>query len=161
MSNARYKFAARPTEYNGIVFRSRLEATWAAFFDLTGWKWKYEPHDLEHWMPDFEISHENPTFRDYPVLVEVKPTWEMFDDVVDKIRKSGVDSAVFLANGPEMPTVTKIGGEDIMFDGGKTGDCLGVEYSFEHEIPVTFDPRFMFNSQAYWAQATNATRWKP
>jgi hypothetical protein len=31
------------TEYAGARFRSRLEARWAAFFDLCGWRWEYEP----------------------------------------------------------------------------------------------------------------------
>jgi hypothetical protein len=37
------------------------------FFDLAGWKWSYEPIDLDGWIPDFVLHlHE-------PVLVEVKP----------------------------------------------------------------------------------------
>ena len=31
------------TEYRNIVFRSRLEAKWAVFFDEMGIEWKYEP----------------------------------------------------------------------------------------------------------------------
>jgi hypothetical protein len=31
------------TRYNGVNFRSRLEAKWAAFFDLAGWSWEYQP----------------------------------------------------------------------------------------------------------------------
>jgi hypothetical protein len=61
-------FAAIPTEYNGVQMRSRLEARWAAFFDLCGWKWSYEPFDLEGWIPDFMI--ETPFCE---VLVEIKP----------------------------------------------------------------------------------------
>ncbi|MEA2669684.1 MAG: hypothetical protein QOJ33_2618, partial [Chloroflexota bacterium] len=30
---------AIPTTYDGVNFRSRLEAKWAAFFDLLGWRW--------------------------------------------------------------------------------------------------------------------------
>ena len=29
------------TDYNGTSFRTRLQATWAAFFDLAGWGWEY------------------------------------------------------------------------------------------------------------------------
>lgn len=55
------------TTYNGTRFRSRLEARWAAFFDLVGWKWTYEPFDLAGYIPDFVLQfHE-------PLLVEVKP----------------------------------------------------------------------------------------
>jgi hypothetical protein len=48
--------------------RSRLEARWAAFFDLVGWKWEYEPFDLEGWIPDFKVSGPKGS-----LLVEVKP----------------------------------------------------------------------------------------
>ena len=57
-----------PTLYNGIQFRSRLEATWAAFFDELGWDWEYEPALFEGagWTPDFLIRKRH-------LLVEVKP----------------------------------------------------------------------------------------
>lgn len=32
-----------PTEYNGIRFRSKLEADWARCFDAIGLEWQYEP----------------------------------------------------------------------------------------------------------------------
>lgn len=41
-----YTVPAIPTKYNGINFRSRLEAKWAAFFDLLEWNWEYEPCDF-------------------------------------------------------------------------------------------------------------------
>ncbi len=53
------------TTYAGTRFRSRLEARWAAFFDLVGWGWTYEPFDVEGWIPDFLIH------GDKPVLVEI------------------------------------------------------------------------------------------
>lgn len=56
---------AIPTSYGGVNFRSRLEARWAAFFDLLGWPWEYEPIDLAGYIPDFIL--------DGRVLVEVKP----------------------------------------------------------------------------------------
>ena len=62
---------AIPTYYNGQRFRSRLEAKWAAFFDLCEWKWSYEPDELDGYIPDFKLW-----FR-IPVLVEVKPVqWD-------------------------------------------------------------------------------------
>jgi hypothetical protein len=48
-----YEYASIPTRYRGTEFRSRLEARWAAFADLVGWKWRYEPIDLNGWIPDF------------------------------------------------------------------------------------------------------------
>jgi len=51
-------FVARPTSYAGVRFRSRLEATWAAFFDQLGWRWRYEPVDFANWVPDFEVTFD-------------------------------------------------------------------------------------------------------
>ena len=55
------------TMYNGIEYRSRLEAKWAAFFTNIGWEYTYEPFDGKGYIPDFLIH------GDYPMLVEVKP----------------------------------------------------------------------------------------
>jgi hypothetical protein len=53
MSSSGYCYANIPTLYGGVKFRSRLEARWAAFADLAGWEWEYEPVDLKGWIPDF------------------------------------------------------------------------------------------------------------
>lgn len=42
------------TKYRGIVFRSRCEAQWAAYFDLLGFEWEYEPNG-ERTFPDFKV----------------------------------------------------------------------------------------------------------
>lgn len=76
---------AIPTEYRGIRFRSRLEAQWAAFFDLMCWRWHYEPIDLNGYIPDFIVDGTE------PILFEVKPiiTVEEFANHYPKIVKSG------------------------------------------------------------------------
>jgi hypothetical protein len=61
---------AIPTVYNGVQFRSRLEAKWAVLFDLLSWKWEYEPIDLNGYIPDFLVT---PTAHNRPTLFEVKP----------------------------------------------------------------------------------------
>ena len=61
---------AIPTEYGGCRFRSRLEARWAAFFDLCRWHWTYEPFDLDGWIPDFALHSVD---RKIAALVEIKP----------------------------------------------------------------------------------------
>lgn len=47
---------AKPTAYAGVLFRSKLEATWARFFDVIGVAWEYEPTQLDGWIPDFLIN---------------------------------------------------------------------------------------------------------
>ena len=77
----RYSITARPTTYDGCLFRSRLEARWAAFFDLIGIKWEYEPYDFTNWVPDFLLTLRCPyndcsfsnNAHTHTLLAEVKP----------------------------------------------------------------------------------------
>jgi len=53
-------FKPVPTEYKGYLFRSRLEARWAVFFDACGIKWEYEPEGIvlrngTYYLPDFYL----------------------------------------------------------------------------------------------------------
>lgn len=48
------------TRYAGCLFRSRLEARWAVFFDTLGIEWQYEPEgfqlsDGRWYLPDFRL----------------------------------------------------------------------------------------------------------
>lgn len=102
------KFKAHPTSYRGVAFRSRLEARWAAFFDLAGWRWQYEPCDLGGWSPDFVLAGKSA-----PVLVEVKPiNWsgdfdkmraetEARDDLA-KVRQASEDEVLILGAYPAL-----------------------------------------------------------
>jgi hypothetical protein len=71
------RIKAIPTRYAGVRFRSRLEARWAAFFDLAKWEWSYEPIDFVGWVPDFrlrfQIDGDPFPVRVVSVFVEVKP----------------------------------------------------------------------------------------
>lgn len=54
------QIAAKPTTYNGYLFRSKLEAKWAVFFDLIGVPYMYEPEafrckDGSQYTPDFYL----------------------------------------------------------------------------------------------------------
>jgi hypothetical protein len=94
-----YDIKAHPTRYNGTQFRSRLEAKWAAFFDLCGWAWEYEPCDLNGWVPDFLIrGGENNLF------VEVKPfNWfQGCSENHNLIRSSSVADKIFNATCEEI-----------------------------------------------------------
>jgi len=77
---------AIPTTYQGIEFRSRLEAKWAFVFDKLGWSWEYEPIDLKGYIPDFIL-----TFPRAPMLVEIKPALarKELEAAIPKIENSG------------------------------------------------------------------------
>lgn len=99
-------YATKPTRYNGVNFRSRLEAKWAAFFDILKINWGYEPVDFQHWSPDFVLKG-----RTGSIYAEVKPIeWEgimtrhMLSQVkyrtdLDKVRKTNIP-AIVLGVGP-------------------------------------------------------------
>jgi hypothetical protein len=72
------------TKYKGRLYRSRLEARFAAFFDLLGWKYEYESTDLNGWFPDFSL------YGSEEILVEVKPFLMLkgFDEEIEKIKKA-------------------------------------------------------------------------
>src|SRR4051812_23041408 len=65
-----YNIPAHPTTYDNRRYRSRLEARWAAFFDIIGWRHEYEPFDLGEWSPDFALINIRGAIA---ALVEVKP----------------------------------------------------------------------------------------
>jgi hypothetical protein len=77
-----YTIKSHPTMYCGVLFRSRLEARWAAFFDLAGWSWEYEPIDLEGWTPDFRVKFpcgHSECGGSHTLLVEIKPYFTLSD----------------------------------------------------------------------------------
>lgn len=78
-----YTIAAIPTVYNGRRYRSRLEAKWAAFFEILKWHYEYEPYDLGVWSPDFLIHDDVPGAC--KILTEVKPDNHPHDETLAKI----------------------------------------------------------------------------
>jgi len=81
--------SAIPTKFMGIQFRSRLEARWAAHFELQGLRWSYEPLELPGYVPDFIITF--PRAGSCDLLVEVKPASDLHElaDACRKIEASG------------------------------------------------------------------------
>jgi hypothetical protein len=80
----KYTIEAKATKYDGIVFRSLLEARCYAYlkltYDLNIYEIEYEPNiiQISHlWNPDFSITLNN----DLCDLIEVKPVSLMFDSI--------------------------------------------------------------------------------
>jgi hypothetical protein len=42
--------------YQGLQFDTKLEAQWAAFFDLASWQWRTNPAPLGNWKPEFRVD---------------------------------------------------------------------------------------------------------
>lgn len=86
------------TSYKGYLFRSRLEARWAVFFDALGVEWEYEPEgynlgDLGWYLPDFLI----PLRSGIRLFVEVKPKGVSFDAKYNAFEKAICDKPVISA----------------------------------------------------------------
>lgn len=66
----------RPTTYNGIEMRSRLEAWWAARLDRAGITWTYEPNafadETGQYLPDFRWDETRGPERVKRVYLECK-----------------------------------------------------------------------------------------
>lgn len=86
--------AGIPTTYRGIKFRSRLEATWAAFFTGLCWEYEYEPFDGHGYIPDFAV------FGPATFFVEVKPETS-YDGLMSHSEKvsTGLPSATVVIVG--------------------------------------------------------------
>lgn len=89
---------AIPTHYKGITFRSRLEASWAGYFDFLKLAWFYEPEGYEvgrgvGWLPDFYLPERK-------LLVEAK-AWkgEGLDKAAHFVLRTGRDVLISLPNG--------------------------------------------------------------
>lgn len=78
------------TKYNGFLFRSRLEARWAVFFDEMQIKYEYEPEGFKtkcgYYLPDFRVMSK----YGYPTWYEIKPRGFVSCDRFDSFRQSNI-----------------------------------------------------------------------
>jgi hypothetical protein len=100
------------TTWNGLRFRSRLEARWAIFFEVLGLKWEYEPEGFEmssgrRYLPDFKVRYPGQNFSETSYhWFEVKPnfigiTTKEWEKMADWSRESG-DTLFMLDDVPSL-----------------------------------------------------------
>jgi hypothetical protein len=165
--------AGIPTMHAGIQFRSRLEARWAAFFTEIGWRWEYEPFDLEGYIPDFLVFSPDRS----PFLVEVGPcaTESEYRLKAEKARKAL--PAVETLIGPPgdqiwmaLPDrrVLIVGVTPRFRNEGWLADAAGFWHTSEldgEEIEAAFWDVDFFHVEGLvdraWATAVNTTQWRP
>ena len=147
-------FQAIPTTYAGVRFRSRLEARWAAFFDLCRWRWSYETFDLPGWIPDFLAG---------PVLVEVKPATDAdaLEEAKPRINASGCTYTVWLVGiDPDALLVRAANGDW----GQPWGDDLRwagfLWWREQVGIDDEVDARLANEARALWREAGNRVQWR-
>lgn len=146
-----YRIKAHPTMYNGVQYRSRLEARWAAFFDLIGWQHEYEPIDLPGWSPDFRVVFPCRLLKfigidhQYDLFAEVKPYHEFSQfkgHASCAYMRTDSSGAVQLGLNPEVAHAWLNSGND--WDG---------MFSLIGHWPSGYS--------RLWKQAGNAVQWKP
>lgn len=96
------KYEARPTEYKGVRFRSKSEATFARTLDIAGTDWAYEPQPEEgghSW--DFLIWPGRLSSHCFPTMVEYKPsrpTDTYIDNLTSDVKRQPVESILVWGN---------------------------------------------------------------
>lgn len=122
------------TLYNGLYFRSRLEAKWAVFFDVAGMQYRYEPegYDLgEHgyYLPDFFLPNvvlRRGQGNDIPgMFIEVKPGYSDENNEKYRALSAGTGHPVILVCG--LPFI-----EDVRYPYGVSADEGGI-YEISHD----------------------------
>lgn len=120
---------AIPTEYGGCNFRSRLEARWAAFFDIVGWSWDYEPIDFNGWCPDFSLQGHHGL-----IYVEVKPA-EWLNRRNNSISLDHAHFGKVFSNGPKSSDILLLGiGPVIKEEKFYIGSCNSPSYEIDIAI---------------------------
>lgn len=177
-----YTITAIPTTYNGRLYRSRLEAKWAAFFDLLGWSHEYEPFDLGAWSPDFLVK---PLGLEY--LTEIKPITEFHNETGDKMLRAVVNKVqgpryrgIYLFGVcPELALdgkAVRIGWTNpISEDGAYRGWRPNYIVWWQHSLTPSFSPMtvreemlsvsdyrsYPEHTMNLWADATSRAQWHP
>jgi hypothetical protein len=170
----KYLIKSHPTRYKNVLFRSRLEARWAAFFDLLspgGWRWEYEPIDLKGWTPDFYVEipcGHSECDKKHSVYAEVKPYrtikefeghpcygWEWGEkrsgDAEGEVESLGVDAAMMLGINPG---VTKIP----CMSHGSGGGCYDIRFFVWEDYGGSYQGS---ESEGMWNEAGAIVQWRP
>lgn len=168
------------TPYAGVLFRSRLEAKWAATFDQLGWHWDYEPEDYPGWIPDFRL------YGTTDILCEVKGAHSILDGaaqegVMDVWRSAPQRAHVLLLltdfyaylrePGHPVPDVY-LGAPDPWRTGwggavfGQVGDKFDVWHFWGSSVPLLAGegsgwPMDHGDMNRIWRESGNRTKWKP
>lgn len=134
------------TEYNGLRFRSRLEARWAVFFDAAGIKYQYEPEGYEmgdgtKYLPDFFLPDLN-------YYVEVKGKNDHLESDLIKLKKFVFESksvALILSDIPFDKESKGLFFFPIMYYSARSGGhvagchCFFMHFKREHKTIIQDD----------------------
>jgi hypothetical protein len=138
------------TEYNGCLYRSRLEARWAVFFDSLNLSFVYEKEgfeiDGERYLPDFWVN-------DWNCWIEIKPNiLRKNHNVDDDLEYKKIEREFRLCrklSDNKNEVVMLIGGSPYIEGTTNINNLLeNDQYSFNYEI-IVFYPRSIMLSNNF------------
>lgn len=157
--------------YEGVLFRSRTEARWAALFEAIGWAWSYEPYDLEGWIPDFLIR-----LPKMDLLVEVKSTDEDFAEAKRKVDQTSYDGIALVVGqdveGNVLGEIREHDGPGYVWSEADVFYCLSCGKISVRPIEMSWHCRQCgmghgnahigdYDLQATFRSASNRVQWRP
>lgn len=161
-----YNIKSHPTTYAGVNFRSRLEARWACFFDLTSCiEWQYEPIDLDGWSPDFLLRLKgwkswdaDMLGCDHQWLAEVKPYTRLSQF---KGHQCDPNRASYMIDNEPGPFGALLGinptVSDVFFCRGSSAGNVSLYEALEDKFGNCWRKKF----EEPWNEAGNRTQWIP
>lgn len=134
-----------PTKYNGITFRSRLEARWAVFFDHMGIRYLYEPKrvttPLGWYIPDFYLP-DLQTFW----IVKGDDIDETEQEKVQYLASNGYGAVIARGDFPERT-------RSLFRDRWGADKFYGwVRHSYRDELDSTFRSRFHWDNEVFFGK---------
>lgn len=106
-------FTPRPTVYNGVQMRSRLEAGFAMWLDEWGFRWEYEPcafgTGAGQYLPDFRLDDITVGWlgTKEPIYIEVKHAeWFSKAVKVDRVALMEANAHIIRENEPRSVLLT-------------------------------------------------------
>ena len=135
------------TSYKGYLFRSRLEARWAVFFDALGVEWEYEKEGYDlggvYYLPDFylpavgwiEIKGTEPTDKEQNIASLLsaatgKPVYMFFGNIPDPTNLERINLSLNPRNDSAFCLLDEHGWDnDYMWCRCRTCGKLGIEWS--------------------------------
>lgn len=154
-----------PTTYGGLRFRSRQEATWAAFFDLQKLRWSYEPADLDFYLPDFDLM-----FARRPLLIEIKGSNDDIELAKSKVESTSWTGDIAVLVNTETRFVGEMFEEDAGWSRAVWTFCLKCKaptlvaesgrWACRNCAGGNRDLWWAYDASADWRAAKNVTQWR-
>jgi hypothetical protein len=134
------------TSYKGYLFRSRLEARWAVFFDELGVEYQYEPDGYEfddktRYLPDFYLPRVSTSASIFEGLwVEVKARYDFDPANIRKLKKlcNLTQQPGIIVSGDPMENVLLAEGQSDVADDGAAWWICGEARSYEASDPADY-----------------------